>query len=72
MSYVMTNYNKSTKVWFEFATRKDKNPLKKELNYGWRRKKHYKRYSNQCIRRYKGLLQNGDFKKVFDLWWTIH
>lgn len=31
----------------------------------------YKRVSNRKVRHYKEDLSHGDYKKVFDLWWTL-
>ena len=67
----MSNYNKGIKVFNRYATRKDKQPLKKNMRWGWREKAHLKKHSNKVVRRYKGNLQNGDYKKVFDLWWIL-
>lgn len=36
------------------------------------RKRYYKRYSNRQIRREKVVGNNGYFKKVYDLWWTLY
>lgn len=32
----------------------------------------YKRVSNMKVRHYKEDLSHGDYKKVFDLWWTLY
>lgn len=34
-------------------------------------KKYYKKYSNRVVRRSKDIGQHSNYKKVFDLWWTI-
>lgn len=34
-------------------------------------KKFYKKVSSKRVRRSKGLYQRGQYKKVFDLWWTL-
>ena len=34
-------------------------------------KKYYKKYSNRCVRRTKDVPNHNQYRKVFDLWWTI-
>ena len=34
-------------------------------------KKYYKKYSNRCVRRAKDVPNHNQYRKVFDLWWTI-
>lgn len=48
----------------------------KDHNYVHQRKnstneQFYKKVSNRRVRRYKGDLSHGDYKKVFELWWTL-
>ncbi len=35
------------------------------------RKSYYKKYSNRVVRRSKDVLQHNQYRKQFDLWWTI-
>lgn len=37
--------------------------------YRGQRSKYLKRLSNRAVRRYKGNLQHGDYRRVFDFWW---
>lgn len=36
-----------------------------------RKVRFYKKLSNRKVRRYKDTLQNNNYKKVFELWWTL-
>lgn len=65
-------HNKGVKLWTTYACRKDKQPLKKYLNGAKRRKSILKKHSNHKVRNYRYSIQNGDYKKIFDLWWTIY
>lgn len=35
--------------------------------------KYYKKYSNRCVRRYKGEIHSkgNQYRKIFDYWWTV-
>ena len=34
-------------------------------------KQYFKKYSNKCVRRAKDVPNHNQYRKVFDLWWTI-
>lgn len=42
-------------------------------NHKGSRYKHYKKYSNRCVRQYKGEIHNkgSQYRKIFDYWWTV-
>lgn len=42
----------------------------KKETYG-KMKSYYKKYSNRVVRRSKDVLQNNQYRKQFDLWWTL-
>ena len=44
--------------------------LKRPKNSKW--ETYYKRYGNRMVRRYKGYLNGNDYRRVFDLWWTLY
>lgn len=34
--------------------------------------KYCRRQSNRCVRRQADLFQNGEYRKMYDYWWTLH
>ena len=42
-------------------------------NHKCGRYKYYKKYSNQCVRGYKGEIhaKGNQYRKIFDYWWTV-
>lgn len=42
-------------------------------NHKGGRYKYYKKYSNRCVRRYKGEIHNkgNQYRKIFDYWYTV-
>ena len=42
-------------------------------NHKGGRYKYYKKYSNRCVRRYKGEIhaKGNQYRKIFDYWWTV-
>ena len=44
--------------------------LKQPKNSKW--ETYYKRYGNRRVRRYKDYLNGNDYRRVFDLWYTLY
>jgi len=40
-------------------------------NSCWRSKRYYKRYSNRMIRRTDNVYSYNNYRRHFDLWWTV-
>ena len=65
---------KSKKVWRTYTCRKDwRNFELTTCRHRWRAKQSLKKYSNHKVRTYKGEISTGsDYRKIFDLQWTLY
>lgn len=55
-----------------YPTRKDRNPNKINLNGGYRTKRTLKKVSNHQVRKCSKVGNGGDYKRVFDYWWSLN
>lgn len=65
--YEETKHSYGAGAWYD----EDKNRFIKYSCGGKKYKKYLKKLSSKKARRYKGDMQNCEYKKTFDYWWEL-